>query len=530
VRNVARKWWTLVAVCLGMFMLLLDITIVNVALPRIARDLDASFSDLQWTIDAYAISLAALMLVTGSLGDLFGHRRTFAAGLLVFSLSSLSCGLATGAVFLNLSRAAQGIGGAAMFASSLALIAQEFKARERGVALGAWGATAGAAIAVGPLIGGALTSGINWRWVFFVNLPIGALTLALVLAKVAETRRREVRPDWVGAALFSASLFALVFGLIRGNPDGWSSAKVVAAFAVGAGLLALFLVVEARRRQPMLELGLFRRPAFLGASIAAIALSASLFSMLLYVTLYLQNILGYSPFEAGLRFLPITLLVLLVAPVSGRLTAHVPVRLPMGLGLALTAVGLGLMTLVDPGSSWTALLPGFVVAGIGSGLTNPPLAFAAIGTVPEEKAGVGSGVNNTARQVGLAAGIAGLGAIFQSRVHDALTTQLATNLPQLGAARRGELANGVTSGNVAQAVHALPARLHEPFVQALHAGFVSGFDRILWVACAIAACGSLLSFILVRQRDFDRADDAAEHGDAPAPRRARDELVPGGRV
>jgi EmrB/QacA subfamily drug resistance transporter len=527
---VARKWWTLIAVCLGMFMLLLDITIVNVALPRIAADLEASFSDLQWTIDAYAISLAALMLVAGSLGDLFGHRRTFAAGLLVFSLSSLLCGVATGPLFLNLSRAAQGIGGAAMFASSLALIAQEFKARERGVALGAWGATAGAAIAVGPLIGGALTSGINWRWVFFVNVPIGALTLALVVARVAETRRRDVRPDWIGATLFSAGLFAVVFALIRGNPDGWWSTKVVAAFAAGAGLLALFLVVEALRRQPMLELGLFRRPAFLGASLGAIALSASLFSMLLYITLYLQDILGYSPFQAGLRFLPITLLVLLVAPVSGRLTARVPTRLPLGVGLALTAVGLALMTLVDPTSDWTALLPGFVVAGIGSGLTNPPLAFAAIGTVPDDKAGVGSGVNNTARQVGIAAGIAGLGAIFQSRVHGALATQLAARVPQLSGARRGEIAQQVTSGNLAQAVHALPARLHEPVLQALHAGFVTGLDRILWVGCAIAACGSLLSFVLVRQRDFHRSEDGAEHDHTAPPRHRHEELVAGGRA
>jgi EmrB/QacA subfamily drug resistance transporter len=496
-----RKWWTLLTVCLGMLMLLLDITIVNVALPSIAEDLGASFSDLQWTIDAYAISLAALLLVAGSVGDLFGHRLTFAFGLFVFSVSSLMCGLATGPLFLNLSRAAQGVGGAAMFASSLALIAQEFKARERGIALGAWGATAGASVAVGPLLGGALTSGVDWRWVFFVNVPIGALTLALVWAKVAETRRRAVRPDWLGAALFSGALFALVYGLIRGNPDGWSSGTVLAAFAVGGALLVSFLAVEARRSEPMLELGLFRRPAFLGASLAALALSASLFSMLLYITLYLQNILGYSPFQAGLRFLPITLLVLLVAPISGRLSAHIPTRLPMGVGLSLTAVGLGLMTMVDSTSDWTALLAGFIVAGIGSGLTNPPLAFAAIGTVPDDKAGVGSGVNNTARQVGIAAGIAGLGAIFQSRVHAALADQLAANAPQLGA-RRHAVVEQVTSGNAAQAIHALPAGLRRPVLESLHVAFVSGFDRILWVACAIAGAGALLSFLLVRQRDF----------------------------
>src|SRR3954447_22454756 len=240
---MGRKWWTLTAVCLGILMLLLDITVLNVALPSIARDLGANFSDLQWTIDAYALSLAAVMLVSGSLGDLLGHRAIFAAGLTIFFVSSLCCGLARSPLFLNLCRAVQGVGGAAMFATSLALIAQEFHGRERGTALGIWGATAGASVAIGPLLGGALTSGISWRWVFFVNVPIGLLTLWVVLARVAETRRRTVRPDWPGAAVFSTALFALVFALIRGNPDGWSSGKVVAAFVGSAVLLVAFVAI-----------------------------------------------------------------------------------------------------------------------------------------------------------------------------------------------------------------------------------------------------------------------------------------------
>jgi EmrB/QacA subfamily drug resistance transporter len=331
-----------------MLMLLLDITIVNVALPSIARDLGASFSDLQWTIDAYALSLAAVMLVSGSLGDLLGHRSVFAAGLVLFSASSLLCGLAPDPLFLNICRAVQGLGGAAMFATSLALIAREFRGREGGTALGIWGATAGASVAVGPLIGGALTSGIDWRWVFFVNVPIGVLTLALLIARVAETDRRRVRPDWPGAIAFSGALFAIVFGLTRGNADGWSSSTVITAFAAGAALLAVFVAIERVRDQPMLDLSLLRRPAFVGASLAAIALSASLFSMLLYITLYLQNVLGYSPLQAGLRFLPLTLLVLFVAPVAGRLSERVPLRLLLAAGLALVGVGLALMTAVGP--------------------------------------------------------------------------------------------------------------------------------------------------------------------------------------
>ncbi|HEX6461311.1 MAG TPA: MFS transporter [Thermoleophilaceae bacterium] len=502
-----RKWWTLLAVCLGMLMLLLDITIVNVALPSIASDLGASFSDLQWTIDAYAVSLAALMLVSGSLGDLLGHRTVFAGGLAIFSVSSLLCGLASDPLFLNICRAVQGIGGAAMFATSLALIAQEFRGRERGTALGIWGATAGASVAVGPLIGGALTTGINWRWVFIVNVPIGALTLWLVLAKVAETRRRKVRPDWPGAVAFSGALFALVYALIRGNPDGWSSTGVVTAFAAAAVLLVAFVGIERVRRDPMLELGLLRRPAVVGASLGAIALAASLFSMLLYITLYLQGILGYSAFQAGLRFLPLTLLVLLVAPAAGKLSSHVPIRLLLAAGLGLVAAGLALMTLVSPSSGWTALLAGFIVAGAGSGLTNPPLASAAIGTVPEEKAGVGSGVNNTARQVGIAAGIAALGAIFQSRVHEVLGERLAQLGPQLGAHRQA-IAHQAATGNPADVLHSLPPSLRAPVADALHVAFVSGFDRILWIAAAISLAGAIVSLVLVHQRDIEvRVDE-----------------------
>jgi EmrB/QacA subfamily drug resistance transporter len=506
---MARKWWALLTVCLGMVMLLVDITIVNVALPSIAADLDASFSDLQWTIDAYALSLAAFMLVAGSLGDLLGHRRIFGLGLSVFTISSLLCGLAPDALFLVLSRAAQGVGGAAMFAASLALLASEFRGRERGTALGIWGATAGASVAVGPLIGGALTSGISWRWVFFVNVPIGVLTLALLVAKVAETRRRHAAPDWAGAVTFACGLFALVFALIRGNPDGWTSAKVLSAFAAAGVLLALFLAIELTRREPMLELGLFRNPTFLGASLAAVALGASLYSVLLYITLYLQDILGYSAFQAGLRFLPLTLLVLLAAPIAGRLSAHVPLRLLLGAGLTLTGIGLALMTRMDASSGWTVLLVGFVVAGSGSGLTNPPRASAAIGSVPEEKAGVGSGVNNTALQVGLAAGIAAFGAVFQSRVHAVLGEQLAHTAPQLGDRTHG-IVEQATGGNAGSAIDSLPPSLRGPVVEALHVAFVSGFDRILWIAAAVAFVGAVVSLLLVRQRDLEPRTDLAQ--------------------
>jgi EmrB/QacA subfamily drug resistance transporter len=499
---MARKWWTLVTVCLGLLMLLVDLTIVNVALPSIANDLDASFSDLQWTIDAYALSLAALLLVAGSLGDRIGHRNVFAGGLVVFTLASLLCGLASDALFLNLSRAAQGIGGAAMFASSLALLAQEFKGRDRGIAFGVFGATAGASLALGPLIGGALTSGISWRWVFFVNVPIGALAVVFLLMKVAETPRRQIRPDWLGATIYAAALFAIVFGLIRGNPDGWSSATVVTALAGGTALLVLFVLIELIREQPMLEFGLFRKPAFTGATLAAFSFGASLAAMFLYITLYLQNILGYSPFETGLRFLPLTLLILLAAPIAGKLTDRVPLRVLLAVGAALIAVGLGLMTQVAADSRWTVLLPGFIVAGLGSGVFNPPRAAAAVATVPEEKVGVGSSVNNTAVQLGLATGIAALGAFFESRVRTVLEGQLTQAAPQLGPRREG-IIDQAGSGN-AEGLQTLPPDVQAAVADALRVSFVDGLDRILWIAAAIALAGAIISLLLVRQRDLVR--------------------------
>jgi EmrB/QacA subfamily drug resistance transporter len=505
-----RKWWTLTVVCVGIFMLLLDITIVNIALPDLAGELHASFSDLQWVIDAYALSLAALLLIAGSLGDLAGSRMVFLSGLVVFCLSSLLCGLAQDPTFLIVFRALQGVGGAAMFATSLALLAHEFRGRDRGVALGVWGATAGAAVAIGPLVGGALTSGVSWRWIFLVNVPIGAAAVVATAARVRETpRRTDVRPDWPGFVTFALALVGIVYGLIRGNPDGWSSPGIVAAFAGGAVLLLAFLLIERWRPQPMLDLRLFRNPALVGASVGAFAIGATLFSMLLYITLYLQDILGYSAFQTGLRFLPLSALILVVAPISGRASARVPLRALVGIGLALVAVGLGLWTVVGPSSGWTALLPGMIVAGIGSGLTNPALASAAVGTVGADRPGIGSGINNTFRQVGIAVGIAGLGAIFQGRVQSAFVEDLTARAPQL-AGQAGRLADAITSGAGPQSLQggsgASPAAA-SAIRNALDAAFVSGLDRIVWVAAIAAALGALLSALLLSGRGVSAAEE-----------------------
>ena len=463
-----RKWWTLLTVCVATFMLLLDITVVNVALPDIERELHASFAELQWVVNAYALTLASLVLTAGSLADLLGRRRVFAIGLGLFTAASLGCGLAPSAVALDHLRGLQGVGGAVMFATALALIAQEFHGRERGTALGIWGATIGGAVALGPLVGGVLTEALGWEWIFFVNVPIGIAAIALTLTRLRETRDPAATGvDWAGAVTFSASLFLLVFALIRANEDGWGSPRIVGCLAGAAVLLALFLLVERRSERPMLDLALFRKPTFAGASIVAFALSSSMFAMFLYLTLYIQNVLGYSPLEAGLVFLPITLTSFFVAPVAGRLSARLPVRALLAPGLFLVGTGLLLMSGLSVDSDWTGLLPGFLVAGAGIGLTNPPLASTAIGVVPPERSGMASGINNTFRQVGIATGIAALGAIFQ--------------------ARAGSLDGGRVSPEA----------------------FVSALDDILLVAAIVAYTGAVLALVLVRSRDFVAPPSAA---------------------
>ena len=466
VGGVATKWWTLLVVCLAVFMLLLDVTIVNVALPDIQKELGSSFEDLQWVVDAYALALAAILLASGSLGDQLGRRSVFVIGLVVFSGASLLCGLSGSPVMLNISRAVQGAGGAMMFANSLALIAQEFPADERGTALGIWGATTGFAVAVGPLVGGALTDAFGWQWIFLVNVPIGVITLVLTLMRVRDSERDPTaRIDWAGLVTFSAGLFCLVFALIRGNDDGWGSTKIVVLLVAGAALLAAFTAVERRTDQPLLDLRLFRIPTFTGAQIVAFSIHASMFSMFLYITLYMQNILGYTPLEAGLRFLPISLLSFLAAPIAGKLVERYPVRLFLTAGLGLIGLGLLEMHGVDPSDDWTTLLPGFILAGIGIGFVNPPLATAAIGVVEPRRSGAASGINSTARQVGTAVGIAGLGAILQSK-----------------------LSHGLGAGSLGGPAAA--------------AAYIDALNDLFLVAAAVAFAGAACAAVLIRRRDF----------------------------
>ena len=502
---MARKWWTLMAVSVATIMLLLDITVVNTALPEIQRDLKASFTDLQWVIDAYALTLAAVVLTAGSLADRLGRRRVFAVGLVVFTVASLLCGLAPDPTALNLARALQGIGGAVMFAVSLALIAQEFPAgRERGTAMGIYGASIGVAVAIGPLVGGALTQGLGWEWVFFINVPIGVAALAVTYLRLRESRDPDAdRIDWGGLVTFSGSLFLLVLALVRGNDEGWGSTVIVSLLA-GAGLLmAAFLVVERRVAQPMLPLGLFGRRAFTGVQLAAFALSGSMFAMFLYLTLFMQGFLGLSALEAGVRYLPITLITLLAAPVAGALLGKVHARYLLGAGLLLAGIGLLLMTGLKADAEWTTLLAGFLVAGFGVGLLNPVIADVALSVVPKEQSGMASGINDTFRQVGVAVGIAVWGAIFLGRGASKVE-ELAANSPAAAGERPRQLVEAVSSGNLEAALRSVPEQARSTVETAAREGFLAGLNDILLVAAILSFLGAGLALLLVREGEIER--------------------------
>jgi EmrB/QacA subfamily drug resistance transporter len=394
-------------------MLMLDIAVVNTALPHIASDLHSRLSGLQWVVDAYTLALATVVLTAGSLADRLGRKRIFGWGMGIFTATSLWCALAGSIAELDAARAVQGVGAAMMFASSLAVLADAFpNGAERAKAFAVYGATIGASFAVGPLVGGALTSGISWRAVFYVNVPLGIAALVATYCWLRESKERAARRiDWLGQGTLTSGLFLLVLALLRGNEDGWGSGAILGELAGAAALLGAFYLVERRAEQPMLPLELFRRADFAGAQLAAFAISASFFALFLYTTLYLQEILHLSAIGAGLVYLPGTVAIFLVSGVSAQLTARVAPAVLVVFGLAMVSGGLALMLLAGAHSSWTVLLPGEMVVCIGTGLFNPALVAIALGSVSEEQSGLAAGVNDAFRQGAIAVGVAAFGAL-----------------------------------------------------------------------------------------------------------------------
>ncbi len=423
-----KKWWTLAAVSVGLFMIMLDNTVVNVALPSMRASLHMSLSELEWVVAGYALTFAAFMLIGGKLADYMGHRLIFMVGLAVFTGASLACGLAPNGGFLIGARIVQGLGGALMNPATLSIITATFAPRERGRAIGIWAGVSALALAIGPLVGGLLTEHVNWNWIFYINVPIGLLGLLSAPMFISESRdtTAEQRLDIPGLATSALGLFALTYAFIEANSYGWTSTRILGAFAVAAVSLAVFVLLERHQRVPMLDLSLFRNRTFSGANTSMLFVGLAMFGTFFYVSLYMQNVLRYSPVEAGASFLPMTILIILVAPRAGALTDKVGSRWLVGGGMTLLSLMLLYYSNLGAHESFYALLPGLLLGGLGMGMTMTPVTAAAMSAVAVDKAGIGSAVLNSARQVGGSLGIAVMGAVVASAsdyltgFHDAL--------------------------------------------------------------------------------------------------------------
>ncbi len=484
----ARRW-ALALVCSATFMLVLDVTIVNVALPSIQTSLGASLTSLEWVVDAYALALASLLLISGSLADRYGRRRLFRTGLAVFTVGSLACSLSSSASMLVASRALQGVGGATLFATALAILGQEFQGADRARALGTWGAAVALGLAVGPLAGGLLTDLLSWRAIFFVNVPIGAAAFAVAGMRLRESRDPEGTPlDWPGALTFGFGLCLLTFALVEGNTRGWSSPVIIASL-VGACVFGTVFVKIERARPGLFDLSLFGHRTFDAATLGVMGQGLVIGPLLFYLVRYLQEVLGASPLRAGVEVVPMTVTCFAAAILAGRITSRAPLWLLLALSLVLLGSGTLLMLFVSATASWTVLIPGLLVGGAGWGAVNPIAAEGALSSVPAERSGMASGINNTGRQVGIAIGLGALGAVFQHRLQSVLTREIA---------HRGlRVPPGVTKlaarGGLAQAAAAVPPNARPAFVAAgrvassaaLHGVLVTGGIGAIVVGIAI---------------------------------------------
>ena len=507
-----HRGWTLLVTSLSVFMLLLDINVVNVALPEIRKELDASFTQLQWVLDAYALGLAAILVAAGSLADRIGRRRIFTIGFVIFTLASLACGLAWNVNVLIVSRFIQGIGGAILFAVGPALLGYVYTGADRTRAFGIFGGVGGLAIAAGPLVGGGLTDGLDWRWIFLINIPLGIIALIITRIRVTESRSAVTPPlDLMGAALFSTFLTLLVLGLLRGEDNGWTSTFILGLFAASAITLIAFIVLQVRRGdKAMFEASLFTNTTFNGLNIATLFLNIALLAAIFLLITYIQVLMGYSAWASGLRALPLTLTLVVGAFISGTISSRTAPRISAALALGCVAVGLLLIRLVDSGDSWTAALPMMFVLGIGMGLFNPIRTELSVSTVSPERAGVASGINATFQQVGAAIGVAGLGAFFQNRVHHYFENDPATSIlgPMRTDAARGAATGG---GNALRELlpPEIPAMMQQQLSSAADAAFINSLHTTFTVAALFPLAGMIIALFTIRRKDFWRAGQSS---------------------
>jgi EmrB/QacA subfamily drug resistance transporter len=418
ITDANRKWWTLGAMCLSMFMIMLDSTVVNVALPSIQKDLKTSVDQLEWVVNGYTLSFAALLVTGGRLGDIFGRRLIFQIGVAVFAISSATAGLAQDPTMLVVSRIAEGIGGALMMPATLSIITDAFPAEERGKAIGTWAGISGLALSFGPLAGGFLTEDVTWRAIFYINLPIAALALLASFLAVRESRdeKTERKIDYLGVVLLTVALTSVTLALIEGNDWGWGSARIIGLLAIGMATTSIFLLVESRVSAPIVDFSFFRSRNFIGANTVATIISFAMMGSFFFLAIYLQDLLGYSPLETGVRFLPTTVVIVIAAPLAGRVADKIGSRWPMVLGLAITAVSLYLFSRMTVTTTYSDLLVAFILLGFGIGITISPMSTAAMNAVDVDKAGVASGTLQMFRMMGGTIGVAATGAIFQGKL------------------------------------------------------------------------------------------------------------------
>ncbi len=527
ITDANRKWWTLGAMCFALFMIMLDNTVVNVALPSIERDLGSSLSSLEWIVNGYTLTFAVLLATGGRLGDIFGRRLTFLIGVVLFSVSSATAGLAPDTTSLVLSRVVQGMGGALMMPATLSIVTNAFAPSERGKAIGTWAGVSALALAIGPVLGGFLTEDVSWRAIFYINVPVGVAAVLASLFAVRESRDHTVgrEVDYAGVATLTAALTALVLALIEGNSWGWGSTSIVVLLAGAVAMLVAFVAVELRVSAPMVEFRLFANRNFVGANLIALVVSFAMLAQFFFLALYMQNVLGYSPLQAGVRFLPATLMIVAIAPISGRLTDRIGARVPIAAGLSLVTVAMLWLTQVDASTTYTDLLPSFVLMGIGMALTMSPMSTAAMNAVSETKAGIASGILSMNRMVGGTFGVAVIGAVFQGAARSRVNELLAGS--GLTAGQRSEIAHGLGGGPSAVPAGVSHAQATQ-ITTAAHDAFISAFASSMKVATGVVAAGVVVALTVIRSRhEPAKEPEAMIAAGTPAADLAAGEPTPG---